>query len=105
MAVFTLIAVQTSFAGAADSAAGGAKYKKFCVACHGATGAGDGPASAKLKPQPKALSATTKSDTDLAKIIKDGGEANGLSAKMRGFGKVLSDEDVANVVAFIRTLK
>ena len=57
-----------------------------CTPCHGMTGAGDGAASEKLEPKPRAFSDQEwqKSVTDehIEKIIKFGGAAVGKSAAM-----------------------
>ena len=101
---------------AGDAAAGKAKYDMFCIACHGATGKGDGPVGAALNPKPRDFSVghfkfdTDKdgkvgTETDLENVIKNGGAAYGGSAMMAPWGATLSETDRANVVAFIRTLK
>ena len=72
-------------------------------------GAGDGPAGQALQPAPRDLSDPEwqKSVTDehLTTVIKDGGAAAGLSPLMPPWGHSLSDEDVKNLIAFIRSLK
>ncbi|QJD17701.1 c-type cytochrome [Paracoccus sanguinis] len=40
---------------AAQAAQGAADYARYCVACHGPTGRGDGPAAAGLSPRPTDL--------------------------------------------------
>ena len=75
-------------------------YKTNCIACHGATGEADTPAG-------KALNATSfstpdslnKSDAELVAIIKNGKD------KMPPWSEVLTDEQVKDVIAYIRTLK
>jgi mono/diheme cytochrome c family protein len=61
-------------------------FSQRCVPCHGATGQGDGPASASLDPKPRkyADKAWQASVTDdyLEKIIKLGGAAVGKSPAM-----------------------
>ena len=87
---------------------GKAKYKLFCVSCHGDTGKGDGIAAAALDPKPadhsdkKVMSALK--DDYLFKVIKEGGAAVGKSPTMAPWGAALKDSDVKDVVAFIRTL-
>lgn len=88
-----------------DAAAGKVKYDTLCASCHGATGLGDGAAAAALNPKPKNLQATTRSDEELKKIVKLGGPSAGLSPLMVAWGGVLTDPDIDNVVAYIRTLK
>lgn len=93
---------------AADANAGKAKYQQFCGACHGPNGKGDGPAAGSLNPKPQDHSDTTYmkslSDEQIFKIIKMGGTAVGKSPTMPPWGGALSDDDIKNVVAYIRSL-
>lgn len=93
---------------AADAAAGKVKYQQFCGACHGPTGKGDGPGAASLNPRPRDHTDSkymkTLSDDQLFKITKMGGAAVGKSPTMPPWGGALSDQDIKNVVAFIRSL-
>lgn len=56
-------------------------YKANCVACHGMTGKGDGPAAGVLKPPPRDHTdrayMDTMSDEDLKKVIVMGGAIKG----------------------------
>lgn len=88
-----------------DAVAGKTKYDQFCVTCHGATGKGDGPAGAALKPKPADFAVTKLTDADMFKIIKEGGTAVGRSAMMISWKASLTDGDINNVIAYIRTLK
>lgn len=91
-----------------DPAAGKVKYDSLCATCHGATGMGDGVASSALNPKPRnfmdAAYMSKKTDADLQKVIKEGGAAVELSTTMPAWGTMLSDADIANVVAYIRQL-
>jgi|TARA_B100001964_G_C14128369_1_gene551668 mono/diheme cytochrome c family protein len=112
--VFVGVAAVATFAAdhrdalAADAAAGKAKYKQFCSECYGQSGKGDGPAAASLNPKPRDHSdgkyMKTLSDEQITKITKMGGPAVGKSPTMPPWGGALSDADIKNVVAFIRTL-
>lgn len=61
-------------------------YESRCALCHGAAGAGDGPASASFNPRPRAFSeASWQSEVDdahLRRVILGGGGAVGKSALM-----------------------
>ena len=61
-------------------------FAQRCTPCHGATGQGDGPASASLVPQPRKYADSSwqasVTDADLEKIIKYGGAAVGKSPAM-----------------------
>jgi len=100
---------------AGDAAAGKVVFDTNCMTCHGMTGKGDGPLSAALDPKPRDLSigefkfdtdgdGTAGSDTDLKNVITQGAMAFGGSALMAPW-PALSDADVANLIAYIRTLK
>lgn len=92
---------------AADAAAGESKFKQLCATCHGPSGQGDGPASPSLRPKPRDLSdgqwQASVDDEHLRTVITRGGAAVGLSPMMTAFGH-LSDADVDNLVAYIRSL-
>jgi mono/diheme cytochrome c family protein len=91
-----------------DPKAGKAKYDANCVGCHGATGKGDGAAAAALNPKPqdhtdgKTMNALT--DKYLFDIIKDGGAAMKKAPFMPASSKKLSDQEISDVVAYIRSL-
>jgi len=91
-----------------DARLGAAVYAQNCASCHGETGAGDGPASIALDPRPARHNDGSYmnglDDAYLARVIRDGGPAVGKSPLMAGFGASLSDADVANLIAFIRSL-
>lgn len=98
----------TAFAQAGDVAAGKAKFQTFCASCHGAAGKGDGAAAAALNPKPRNLADAaymkTRNDADLKKVIMDGGPAVGKSASMPPWKASLKEADVANLIAYIRSL-
>jgi mono/diheme cytochrome c family protein len=91
-----------------DAKAGKLKYDANCVGCHGAAGKGDGAAAAALNPKPqdhtdgKAMKAL--SDKYLFEIIKDGGAAVKKAPIMPASGKKFSDQEIWDIVAYIRSL-
>jgi len=91
-----------------DPAAGEALYAQNCASCHGARGAADGPVGAALNPKPArhddGAYMNTLSNEHLFKVIKLGGASVGKSALMAPWGGSLSDEQIWNLVAFVRTL-
>ena len=91
-----------------NAEAGKAKYAQLCASCHGATGAGDGPASVGLNPKPAKHNdgnyMNTLSNEHLTKIITGGGTAVGKSPMMAPWGSVLGEQGVQDAVAFVRTL-
>ncbi len=94
---------QTNPLGADAAAAGAEIFKNNCVACHGEQGHGDGPAGASLNPQPKDLPelASAVGDDYLYWRINTGKPGT----SMVGWKGILTDEQIWQVVAFIRTLK
>lgn len=78
-----------------------------CMTCHGSKGNGKGIAGKDLTPPPADFtnSAEMKSKTDwrMYNVIKNGGEKVGLSASMAAYGS-LSDQDLKDLVAYIRSL-
>lgn len=92
----------------ADPDQGAHWFSFYCVHCHGWTAKGDGPTAATLDPRPRNLTngkyTNFVSNLDLFQIIKGGGPARNLSDSMPPWGNVLQDQDIWNVVAFLRTL-
>lgn len=102
-------------ASAGDAAAGKATFDANCSSCHGATGKGDGPVGQALTPRPRDFSVgdfafdtdgdgEKGTDADLKNVIQKGGAAYGGSPLMAPW-PTLSDDDVTNVIVYIRTLK
>jgi len=103
-----LILVPSLAWGAGDAAKGKDIYAANCATCHGDTGKGDGPAGAALDPKPRDLSdkagMAKVTDQQMTDVIKKGGPAVGKSALMAPFGDSLKDDEIADVVAYIRGL-
>ena len=94
---------KTNPLGANAASAGADVFKTNCEACHGPQGHGDGPASAALDPAPKNL-------PELAKIVGDDYFFWRISTgkdgtSMVAWKGVLTDEQIWQVVSFIRTLQ
>lgn len=72
--------------GAEDLAAATRLYAARCAECHGATGEGDGPRAAALRPRPQRLSdrmwQSNVSNARLQRVILFGGAAVGKSEVM-----------------------
>ncbi|MDH5326395.1 MAG: c-type cytochrome [Gammaproteobacteria bacterium] len=79
-------------------------FKTHCVQCHGTKGRGDGPAAKFYTPRPANLSVSDKNDTYKEMIIRMGGEAMGRSNIMPSWEKMLSDQEIADVIKFLKTL-
>ena len=94
--------------GAPDVAKGQATYQHLCASCHGPRGAGDGPAGQALNPKPAHHNdghyMNGLTNEHLFRTIKEGGAAVGKSAAMAPWGGALSDAQIRDVMAYIRTL-
>ncbi len=86
-----------------DAEKGKEVYEKNCVVCHGAQGKGDGP-SGKLT-VPRATDFTSKaskrkSDAQLLMAIREGRPPSAMT----GWKGKLSDQEIDDVVAYVRAL-
>jgi len=108
-----LLFASPSWAG--DAAAGEVIFVTNCATCHGTSGKGDGPVGAALNPPPRDFTigdfqldtdsdGKPGTDDDLKNVIVNGGGAYGGSPLMAPW-PTLSDEDVTNVVVYIRSLQ
>ena len=107
--VFTAEPVPAGYAGLTNplgpeaAAAGAEAFNSSCKSCHGPAGHGDGPASESLNPQPKNLA-------ELHPLVGDDylfwriaeGKSGTAMISWRG---ILTDEQIWQLVAFIRTLE
>jgi len=114
-ALATVIAPGAALA-AGDVAAGKEKFTMFCVTCHGETGKGDGPGAVGIQPSPRDFSkgdfkydanknGKTGEDADLKGVITKGAAEFGGSPLMTPWGGTLTDADIDNLIAVIRSLK
>ena len=90
-----------------DAKAGEPVFKAKCVTCHGATGSGDTPAGKALNPKARDWTkgdGLDLTDQQLFDAIKKGGAAVGRGKTMIAF-PTLSDTEVWNLVAYVKTLK
>lgn len=83
-------------------------YRKWCAACHGAQGHGDGPNAAYLPVRPaihaSAEEMSRRADDVLFDAIAAGGAVMGKSPRMPAFGETLSAAQIRSLVGYIRTL-
>jgi len=80
-------------------------FARYCALCHGIAGDGAGPAARLHKPPPSDLRSSARSDEYKELIIKVGGEAMGRSGGMPPWRQELSEQDIRQVVAYLRELK
>ena len=89
-------------------ASGAALYARYCAACHGERGGGDGPNARHLPVRPAvhadAVTMSTRSDARLFDAIAVGGYPMGRSAMMPPFGQTLSRDEIALLVRHLRNL-
>ena len=95
----------TSLPARSDSAKD--NYTAYCAKCHGPEGRGDGPSAGSLatKPQDYTDCAAMQkiSDDTMFKVIKGGGASVGLPGDMPAWGDGLSDPEIHDLVAYLRT--
>jgi mono/diheme cytochrome c family protein len=88
------------------AAAGQAIFTQNCVVCHGAGGKGDGIAAAGLNPKPAnfndAVRMAAAPEERRRKVVREGGASIGLSAAMPAFKETLSEQDIRDVLAYVR---
>jgi len=84
-------------------------YYSYCIACHGWTLQGNGPNAIELDPRPRTLTKGSymgkKTNLELFTVIKGGGANVSLSSAMPPWGNILQDQDIWNVIAFIRAMQ
>jgi mono/diheme cytochrome c family protein len=77
-------------------------YDEMCIICHSAPGKERRPISKGMRPQPPNLAETSKqwSSAQLFWIVKNGVKMTGMPA----FGSTHTDEQIWNIVGFVRRL-
>lgn len=92
-----------------DAVNGKVLYEKNCAACHGTSGKGDGPAAASMNPKPRNLRDNeymqNLSDSYLLEIITYGGASVDKSPLMPGWGNVMSQEEIIDIISYMRQLR
>lgn len=96
--------------GKVNAKRGGRTYQQYCTPCHGQEGNGRGPRARNeaLQPPPRdhtnGFYMNMQTDVRLFKVIKLGGKANNLSHVMPQWKHILTDKQIFDIIAFIRTL-
>lgn len=83
-------------------------YDMYCTQCHGMNGAGGGVNVPDMAVLPRdhtdAAEMSARSDEELAKAIRLGGAAVNKSVLMPAWDRNLTDQQVADLVAYLRQL-
>lgn len=96
------------FEGKADAAATGkGLYDANCLSCHGATGLGDGPASAALTPKPANLVEGLKEDSVDFVFYRtaEGGMMAPYNSSMPAWKDSLSEDERWQIITYLETFK
>ncbi len=104
--LFVQMILMTNSAMAEESAAD--NYKAYCWQCHGMNGDGKGVNIRDMSVQPRdhtnAEDMSTRTDADLFKAIKEGGQAINKSVLMPPWSGTLTDKEIRGLVKYLRTL-
>ena len=83
-------------------------YLTYCASCHGDNGGGDGPLSSTLDPTPARHNdgayMNALSDDHIFQVVKLGGASVGKSPTMAAWGGSLQDDQIRDVIVFVRSL-
>ncbi|HFE38122.1 MAG TPA: cytochrome c [Gammaproteobacteria bacterium] len=93
LVLFVFLQVQCSSVWANDVFSGRKVYLRECASCHGARGEGKLPGMLNFQESQTLF----KTNSTLADIVRDG---KGI---MPSFNGLISDEDISNVIAYLRT--
>ena len=109
LVVLALACGESAAADAYGVAARGQRdYATYCAPCHGSSGGGDGPLAPMLVPRPArhsdAALMNALSDEYLFRLLNEGGPALGKSPLMGAWGKNISEQQIRDLVAFLRAL-
>ncbi len=79
-------------------------FHTYCVLCHGPNADGNGRAAKNYNPRPADLTESTKTDAYKMEIISKGGAAMNRSPFMPPWGQELTQEQISDVVQFLRAV-
>lgn len=95
--------VELSAESPSNTQAGKTLYENFCLSCHGPAAKGDGPAASTLQPKPADLTALLQLEDDAYFVSRISEGKNGTA--MVAWKNVLSEAQIWQIVAYLRTLK
>ncbi|RYF18783.1 MAG: cytochrome c [Comamonadaceae bacterium] len=79
-------------------------FFNYCVTCHGPGADGNGRAARLYDPRPANLRASDKNAAYMQLIIRRGGKAMGRSEFMPPWGEELTEEQIADVTAYLQSI-
>lgn len=108
--MLTAIFLLPGYSSGVGAATASDNYGFYCVPCHGKAGTGKGinaiPDALAVSPRDHTNGAEMGKlrDADLAKAIRDGGDAVAKSELMPPWRGVLTEAEIADLVVYLRTL-
>lgn len=106
MSVLSFFMLLATTSQAADVQHGKTLYRAYCVQCHGITGDGKGVNAPHLSVQPRnhtdRAEMSARTDEELFKSIKEGGQAVNKSILMPNWDGNLNDPQIHDIVAYLR---
>ncbi len=95
-------------AAAANAETAADNYRTYCVQCHGLKGDGKGINVADMSTQPRdhtdAKEMSARTDQELFKVIKEGGQSINKSVLMPPWSSILTDEEIQDLVKHLHKL-
>ena len=109
LCALALVLLSPAAARPGNSEQGGEIYQERCVLCHGSKGHGwdwDKKIDRPPVPVPNLLEILPqRSDGYLFSVIRDGGEAVGRTRFMPAFGFNMTEQELKDIVAYLRSLQ
>lgn len=100
--------VLSHHADAQEQSEGATLYNLYCTQCHGVNGNGKGVNASHMSVQPRSHiereEMMARSDDELFKVIEQGGKSIDKSNLMPAWGDNLSDSEITQLVAYLRSL-
>lgn len=109
IATAALVAVGLAASAQASNIENGkALYELYCTQCHGLSGDGKGMNASAMTVQPRnhndRAEMSTRSDEELFKAIKHGGQAVNKSVLMPNWDGNMTDAEIEDVIQYLRLL-
>jgi mono/diheme cytochrome c family protein len=79
-------------------------FFNYCVTCHGPNADGNGRAAKLYSPKPANLRTSDKNEQYMKLIVRSGGKALTRSEFMPPWGEELTEEQIADVVAYLQSI-